>query len=93
MPGRWSVAEAGARTPADRRLSPWQCGRPPADARRTKAVVRLDARGGVLALLRRTRRGSAVTVRETAGLSAEAQPIDVDAGLAQLVRSGSVDDE
>jgi len=33
-----------------------------------------------------------MTVRETAGLSAEAQPIDVDAGLAQLVRSGSVDD-
>ncbi len=43
-------------------------------------------RSGVLVC---TRRGSAVTVRETAGLSAEAQPIDADAGLAQLVRSRS----
>jgi hypothetical protein len=33
-----------------------------------------------------------VTVRETAGLSAEAQPIDVDAGLAQLVQTDSAFD-
>ncbi len=32
--------------------------RRPADARRTKAVVRLDARGGVRALLRCTSTGS-----------------------------------
>jgi hypothetical protein len=37
----------------------------------------------------RTRRDSAVPVRETAGLPAKGQPIDVDARLPQLVRKSS----
>jgi hypothetical protein len=39
----------------------------------------------VPALLDRTRRSGAATVRETAGLSAKGQPFEVDGGLPLLV--------
>jgi hypothetical protein len=38
-----------------------------------------------------TNRSSAVTVRQTAGLSAKGQPTDVDAGLPELVQLNILD--
>jgi hypothetical protein len=51
------------------------------------ARVRWFCSATMLRVPQSTRRGSAVSFRETARLSAKGQPIEADAGLPQLVRS------